>query len=146
LKRERLSTPVIEQAMAGIAGRPHRVVARVRETLSERGQGLTGARVLVVGVAYKPDVEDIRESPALEILAELIKQGATVGYYDPLFSTATLADGTTLIGVDEPTGFESDLVLVHTAHHSVDLAWLESQPIVLDATYRLTELTNRVVL
>jgi nucleotide sugar dehydrogenase len=146
LKRERLSTPVIEQAMAGIAGRPHRVVARVRETLSGRGVGLTGARVLVVGVAYKPDVEDIRESPALEILAELIKQGATVGYYDPLFSTATLADGTTLIGVDEPTGFEADLVLMHTAHKSVDSSWLESQPVVLDATYRLTELTNRVVL
>jgi nucleotide sugar dehydrogenase len=146
LKRERLSTPVIEQAMAGIAGRPHRVVARVRETLSERGQGLTGARVLVVGVAYKPDVEDIRESPALEIMAELIKQGATVGYYDPLFSTATLSDGTTLIGVDEPIGFDSDLVLVHTAHQSVDLDWLDSQPVVLDATYRLTELTNRVVL
>jgi len=146
LKRERLSTPVIEQAMAGIAGRPHRVVDRVRETLSGRGVGLTGARVLVVGVAYKPDVEDIRESPALEILAELIKQGATVGYYDPLFSTATLADGTTLIGVDEPTGFEADLVLVHTAHKSVDSRWLESQPVVLDATYRLTELTNRVVL
>ena len=146
LKRERLSTPVIEQAMAGIAGRPHRVVDRVRETLSQRGVGLTGARVLVVGVAYKPDVEDIRESPALEILAELIKQGATVGYYDPLFPTATLADGTTLIGVDEPTGFEADLVLVHTAHKSVDSGWLESQPVVLDATYRLTELTNRVVL
>jgi len=146
LKRERLSTPVIEQAMAGIAGRPHRVVARVRETLSERGRGLTGARVLVVGVAYKPDVEDIRESPALEIMAELIKQGATVGYFDPLFPTATLANGTTLNGVHQPTDFGADLVLVHTAHQSVDLEWLHGQPVVLDATYRLTELTNRVVL
>jgi len=146
LKRERLSTPVIEQAMAGIAGRPHRVVDRVRETLSERGGGLAGARVLVVGIAYKPDVEDNRESPALEIMAELLKQGATVGYYDPLFSTATLADGTTIIGVDDPTGFAADLALIHTAHRSVDLAWLDSQPVVLDATYRLTDLKNRVVL
>jgi nucleotide sugar dehydrogenase len=146
LKRERLSTPVIEQAMAGIAGRPHRVVSRIRETLSERGQGLTGARVLVVGVAYKPDVEDLRESPALEILAELIAQSATVAYYDPLFSTVTLHDGTTLIGVDDPAAFGADLVLMHTAHQSVDQAWLTDQPIVLDATYRLTDLPNRVVL
>ena len=138
--------PVIEQAMAGIAGRPHRVVSRIRETLSERGQGLTGARVLVVGVAYKPDVEDLRESPALEILAELIAQSATVAYYDPLFSTVTLHDGTTLIGVDDPAAFGADLVLMHTAHQSVDQAWLTDQPIVLDATYRLTDLPNRVVL
>ena len=146
LKRERLSTPVIEQAMAAIAGRPHRVVARIRETLSERGRGLAGARILVVGVAYKPDVEDIRESPALEIMAELIAQSATVAYHDPLFPAVVLPDGTTLIGVDDPPGFTADLVLVHTAHQSVDLDWLRDQPVVLDATFRLAELSNRVIL
>ena len=146
LRRERLSTPVIEQAMAGIAGRPHRVVARMRETLSEAGRGLAGARVLVVGVAYKPDVQDLRESPALEVLAELLGDGVTAAYYDPLFASVSLPDGTTLIGVDDPVAFDADLVLVHTAHRAVDLSWLTGQPLVLDATYGLGHLPNRTVL
>jgi len=146
LRRERLSTPVIEQAMSAIAGRPHRVVFRIREALSDAGRGLAGARVLVVGVAYKPDVQDLRESPALEVLAELITDGVTAAYYDPLFTSVTLAEGTTLIGVDDPAGFHPDLVLVHTAHHCVDLSWLTDQPLVLDATYRLPGAPNRVAL
>ncbi len=146
LRRERLSTPVIEQAMAAIAGRPHRVVSRIREVLSDAGRGLSDARVLVVGVAYKPDVEDLRESPALEVLAELIADDITVAYYDPLFSSVTLPEGTTLIGVEDPVSFRADIVLVHTAHRSVDLSWLADQPLVLDATYRLSDLANRVAL
>ena len=146
LRRDRLSAPVIEHAMAGIAGRPHRVVSRIRETLSDAGRGLAGARVLVVGVAYKPDVEDLRESPAMEVLAELIADGVAAGYYDPRFPSVHLPDGASLIGVDDPVDFHADLVLVHTAHRDVDLSWLTGQPLVLDATYRLGGLPNRVAL
>ncbi len=146
LRRDRLSAPVIEQAMAGISGRPHRVVSRIRETLSDAGRGLAGARVLVVGVAYKPDVEDLRESPALEVLAELIADGVTAGYYDPRFPSVNLPDGASLIGIDDPVDFHADLVLVHTAHRDADLSWLAGQPLVLDATYRLRGLPNRVPL
>ena len=60
--------------------------------------------------------------------------------------TVDLPDGTTLIGVDDPVAFHADLVLVHTAHHDMDLTWLTGQPLVLDATYRLTDAPNRVVL
>ena len=82
-------------------------------------------------------------------MAELIKQGATVAYYDPLFPTATLDDGTTLIGVDEPTAFDADLVLVHTAHAAVSTSTgSPEQPLVLDAhrTGCTRTRTNRVVL
>jgi len=146
LRKERLSTPVIEQAMTAIAARPNRVVARIRETLSDAGKGLRGARVLVVGVAYKPDVEDLRESPALEIMSGLVAQGATVAYSDPHFSTVALPDGTTLIGVDDPTEFEADIVLVHTAHKTTDHSWLADHPLVLDATYRMNDIPSRVQL
>ncbi len=97
-------------------------------------------------MAYKPDVDDVRESPALEVLSELIAAGLIVAYFDPLCAAVTLPDGTTLIGVDDPAGFEADLVLVHTLHHGVDLSWLVDQPVVLHATYRLSHLSNRVVL
>lgn len=146
LRGERLSTPVIEHAMGAISARPGRVVARVRETLSDAGKGLSDARVLVVGVAYKPDVEDLRESPALEIMSGLAAHGASVAYYDPHFQTVALPDGTTLIGLDDPAEFRSDLVLIHTAHRSVDHSWLSSHPLVLDATYRMTDLPSRVIL
>ena len=57
--------------MTEIAVRPRRVVERVPEVLADRGGALAGARVLVVGVAYKPDVADLRESPAIEIIDRL---------------------------------------------------------------------------
>src|SRR6478672_9843404 len=68
LRKSRLPTPVVTEAMSAIAGRPRRVIERVREVLSEAGIGLAGARILLLGVTYKPDVEDVRESPALEII------------------------------------------------------------------------------
>jgi nucleotide sugar dehydrogenase len=146
LRRERIASPVIEQAMSGIALRPRRVVQRVRDALSEHGRGLAGARVLVVGVAYKPNVEDMRESPALEILADLKRAGAIPSYLDPYFATVTLEDGSVLTGVDDPAAFTPDLVLVHTRHARQDLRWLADHPLVLDATFRLTELPDRVTL
>jgi UDP-N-acetyl-D-glucosamine dehydrogenase len=146
LRKHRLPTPVIEQAMAEIAGRPARVVDRIREELSAAGRGIAGVRVLVEGVAYKPNVEDLRESPALEILAGLIAAGATVGYHDRRFECIQLPDGAVLYGVDDPVEFGADLVLVHTVHSDSDLSWLAAESQVLDATYRLDFLADTKVL
>ncbi|TKV61717.1 nucleotide sugar dehydrogenase [Nakamurella flava] len=146
LRRERMTSPVIENAMMGIAGRPRRVVERIRATLSDNGRGLRGTRILVVGVAYKPDVQDLRESPALEIMNELLAEEAIVAYNDPLFANLSLPNGTALIGTDDPTSFAADLVLVHTRHRSVDLHWLADEPLVIDATYGLTGVPHAVTL
>ena len=89
-----------------------------------------------LGVAYKPDVEDVRESPALEIIAELIELGAEVAYYDPLVKEIRLPHGPTLTSIPDPVAFGADLVLVHTAHSGHDLSWASSVPLTLDATYR----------
>ncbi|MEL6395247.1 MAG: nucleotide sugar dehydrogenase [Planctomycetota bacterium] len=62
---------------------PARVVAQTEETLAADGKQLSGARILILGVAYKPDVDDIRETPAAEIIELLSKAGASVGYHDP---------------------------------------------------------------
>ncbi|WP_430332337.1 nucleotide sugar dehydrogenase [Rhodococcus sp. ACT016] len=146
LRKKRLSTPLIEQAMIGIAARPHQVAERARQTLSEHGFGIVGARVLVVGVAYKPNVEDLRESPALEIIADLVEMGADVAYHDPNFPVLPLRDGTVLADVTDPGAFHADLVIVHTAHDEVDLAWLDTASAVLDTTYRLDRVPRRVPL
>ncbi|WP_052690543.1 nucleotide sugar dehydrogenase [Pseudarthrobacter chlorophenolicus] len=142
LRKARVTAPVIEQAMIGIAGRPHQVVEKARRILSERNHGLAGARVMVVGVAYKPDVEDLRESPALEIIAELIADGAEVAYSDPWCLTAPDGRGGTLISNPAPQLWEADLVILHTRHSQTDLDWLGNATAVLDTTYRLPKADN----
>jgi UDP-N-acetyl-D-glucosamine dehydrogenase len=142
LRKARVTAPVIEQAMAGIAGRPHQVVEKARKILSERNHGLTGARILILGVAYKPDVEDLRESPALEIIAELIADGAEVAYHDQWCPTAPDGHGGRLQSLAEPTLWEADLVIMHTKHSAMDTSWLASVPAVLDTTYRLPNDAN----
>ena len=138
LRRQRLATPLIDQAMESIAARPHRVVERAREVLSQVGKPLHGSRVLMLGVAYKPDVEDLRESPALEVADGLLAAGADVSYHDPYVPRLQLPGGTRLSSVDDPDPAAVDLVLAHTLHSGTPGRLTDEAPLVLDATYRLT--------
>ena len=67
---------------------PAHVVRKLASALDERGRALRGARVLVLGLAYKPDVDDPRESPAFELIDRLLDGGAQVSYHDPLIPEA----------------------------------------------------------
>lgn len=144
LRARRTPAPLIDAAMAAIAARPGRMVERARALLAEHAVALSGARVLVVGVAYKPGVADLRESPALEIMAALAAAGAKVAFTDPLVPSVLLG-GTPLDGEPFPAEQPWDLVLVHTRQPGADLRWLADQPLVLDATYRLDEVPHRAV-
>jgi UDP-N-acetyl-D-glucosamine dehydrogenase len=62
---------------------PRYVVSRVMEGLNDRGRALKGSKVLVLGAAYKPDIDDIRESPALDVIGLLKQKGGIVEYHDP---------------------------------------------------------------
>jgi UDP-N-acetyl-D-glucosamine dehydrogenase len=144
LRRGRVATPVIEQAMESIAARPRRVVERAREVLSQAGKPLAGSRVLVLGMTYKPDVEDLRESPALEVADGLLAGGADVAYHDPFAPTVVLPSGATLTHTSQPRPEEVDLVLVHTLHRRTPTELLTEPELVLDATYRLELQPNTV--
>jgi UDP-N-acetyl-D-glucosamine dehydrogenase len=78
-----VATRFIELAGEINAGMPDYVVQRLMNALNERGKALRGARVLVLGAAYKRDTDDPRESPSLEIMEDLIQKGAVVEYSDP---------------------------------------------------------------
>ena len=78
-----VATRFIELAGEINSGMPEYVVQRLMHALNERGKALKGARVLVLGAAYKRDTDDPRESPSLEIMEDLILKGATVEYSDP---------------------------------------------------------------
>ena len=62
---------------------PRYVVNRVMEALNDRGKPLKGSRILILGAAYKPDIDDVRESPALDVIGLLRRKGAEVEYHDP---------------------------------------------------------------
>ena len=62
---------------------PHWVVGKVTDALNLRGKSVMGSRVLVLGIAYKKDVEDMRESPSVELMEILRAKGAMVAYSDP---------------------------------------------------------------
>jgi nucleotide sugar dehydrogenase len=140
LRATRGTAPLVSQAMAAIAERPRQVVDRVLNTLSRTGKGVAGARIVVVGVAYKPGVEDVRSSSALDVLDHLIERQAKVDYYDPLVARVTLPSGTALEGAQQPIGGDFDLALIHTVHPRHDYGWVAACPIVVDATYRFDPL------
>lgn len=124
-----IDAPLIERAMRSIHERPRRVVDRAAHLL---GGDLRGRRVLVLGATYKPGVRDVREAPALEIIALLRQLGADVNYHDPL--VPELGDG--LRSVPEPATADWDLVVVCTLHPDADSEWLDDCPLVLDTTRR----------
>jgi UDP-N-acetyl-D-glucosamine dehydrogenase len=66
-------------------GMPHYVIGKLTEALNSKGKAVKGSKVLVLGIAYKKDIDDLRESPALTIIELLQKEGATVSYNDPYF-------------------------------------------------------------
>lgn len=146
LRARRLTMPLVESAMRGIASRPAHMVHRVRELLAENGVSVHGAHVVVVGVSYKPGVEDVRESPALEILSRLRQLGVEVSFVDPIVDSVRL-DGQTLFAqtpADLMLTGSLDLAVLHTRHPQANLRWLDSVPLVLDGTYRAFDLAHRV--
>jgi UDP-N-acetyl-D-glucosamine dehydrogenase len=64
---------------------PQWVVGKIAEALDSTGKRIDGSRILVLGIAYKKNVDDVRESPSVEIMQQLRGQGAEVGYCDPYF-------------------------------------------------------------
>ena len=79
-----MSTEFIELAGKVNQQMPYHCVAKLQRALNDRGMPVQGARVAVLGVSYKPGVGDVRESPALKIIALLRELGAEVVYHDPL--------------------------------------------------------------
>jgi UDP-N-acetyl-D-glucosamine dehydrogenase len=92
-------------------------VQRVQDALNERGKAVRGSSILVLGVAYKPDVADLRESPALDILLLLVEKGANVRYHDP-HVPALQHGGVEMTSVEDLAGelASADAVVVATDH------------------------------
>jgi UDP-N-acetyl-D-glucosamine dehydrogenase len=118
---------------------PQQVLRLVIEALNDAGKCVRGSRVLGLGVAYKRDVNDIRESPALEILEGLLHRGAIVAYHDPYVPSLTV-NGTTLRHhpLTEDLVRSQDCVLIVTDHSTVDYAWVAQHAALIVDTRNAT--------
>jgi UDP-N-acetyl-D-glucosamine dehydrogenase len=126
---------------------PHFVVNKVQDALNQERRSLNGSRILILGMAYKRDVDDVRESPALDILRLLEAKGATVSFHDPLVAEVG-EDG----GVRHSVPFTAetvanvDAIVLVTDHSSVDYRILEQVNIpVVDTRNALRSVHARVI-
>jgi UDP-N-acetyl-D-glucosamine dehydrogenase len=112
---------------------PAYVVERATDALNERERSLRGSKILIYGVAYKRDVGDVRESPALTVIELLAERGAKLAYMDPYIHSLE-EEGIDLHAVDPATSFSSyDLVIIVTDHSGLDKARLLAEaPLIVD--------------
>ena len=126
-----LTTEFIELAGKVNQQMPYHCVAKVERVLNDAAKAVRGSRIAVFGVSYKPGVGDVRESPALKIIALLSALGADLVYHDP--HVPSLPDGgLRSVGYEEALD-GADLALIVTAHPTVDHdAIVERAPLVVD--------------
>ena len=121
LKSVKYTARFIELASEINTNMPRVVVARLQDALNDQRKPIKGSRILVVGVAYKPDISDMRESPALDVIGLLKEKGADVVYYDP-FVPQLSHEGWDLQSLPDlmKGAEESDAVVIITNHAALD--------------------------
>jgi len=132
-------TRFIELAGEINAQMPAYVIEKLTQALNETGKSLKGSKVLVLGLAYKPDIDDPRESPSFEIIELLLKRGADVSYYDPHIPVAPRMRSWPNLPKMESTSLTEEILtaidaaIVVTDHTHVDYEFvLEHSPLVID--------------
>lgn len=121
MKTLNYKTRMVELAGEINAEMPQFVAGKVQDALNGVGKAVRGSRVLVLGVAYKKDIDDVRESPALDVMRLLEEKGADVVYHDP-YVPVVREDGHEKVGVplsDEEIQ-KADVVVIATDHSGVD--------------------------
>ena len=125
---------------------PRYVVHRMLEAMNDRGKVLKGSKVVVLGVAYKPDIDDVRESPALDVIGMLQNKGADVVYHDPYIPHIHHEyDGWEMDSVDDMLKAvkESDAVVIITNHKNYDyVSIVDAAPFVFDTRNALGKLAK----
>jgi UDP-N-acetyl-D-glucosamine dehydrogenase len=136
-------TRFIDLASEINSGMPDYVVEKVMYALNAERKAVNGSRVLVVGVAYKKNIDDIRESPALDVIRLLEERGATVSFYDPFIKTfheeGHVRQSVTLTD-DELR--RSDAVVIVTDHSNIDYQRLVDHASVIVDTRNATKQTK----
>ncbi|MGV8049457.1 MAG: nucleotide sugar dehydrogenase [Anaerolineaceae bacterium] len=134
----------IELASEIDSNMPRYVVGKIQDALNDHKKPLNGSKILVLGVAYKPNISDLRESPALDVIHLLREKGAVVSYYDPYvpeldFEFVRLSSEKDLAGAVE----KADCVAIITNHSKVDYTMvLEKAQLIYDTRNALKDIAK----
>jgi UDP-N-acetyl-D-glucosamine dehydrogenase len=126
---------ILEQAQDINAQMPAYVASRIADALNDANKSVRGSRILVLGVTYKPDIGDMRESPSIKAMTILARRGAQVTFHDPFINSVSL-NGTLLSRTEltQRCVETSDCVALLTSHRSYDLGWLaDHAKLIFDA-------------
>lgn len=139
-------TSMIEASMTVNDGMPEWVASRAARILNHQKKAMNGANVLVLGVAYKQDIDDYRESPALRVIERVKARGANVTYYDPWVSEYTYK-GETFYSISELSAEAidvADIVLVTCSHTNIDYDFVQHHAkAILDTKNAMKNIINR---
>ena len=119
---------------------PHRMTIKINTILNRVKKSINGSRVLFLGVAYKPDIADERESPALKIIDEIAKKGGEVFYHDPYIPAIHTEEGRTFFSSELKADFlrSMDVVVFVTNHSVFDV------PFIVEEANLVVDLRNAV--
>ena len=138
-------TTLIENSMIINDSQPAYIVERAMHILNQQKKSINGAKVLILGVAYKQDIDDFRESPAIRVIEELIKVGADISYYDPYVSKFKKGN-LSMTSEKELTKYllsSKDIVIITTAHTNVDYKFVaENAKLVFDTKNIMKDLNK----
>ena len=126
----------IELAAEMNTSMPLHMVDLVREGLNHNGKGIFGSQIIIIGVAYKKNVNDVRESPALDVMKLLKNDGAELSFYDPYVSFVGL-NGNRMMGIEtltKETLNNSDAIVILTDHDQIDFQFVEeNSDLIIDS-------------
>jgi UDP-N-acetyl-D-glucosamine dehydrogenase len=126
----------IELAAEMNTSMPLHMVDLVREGLNHNGKGIFGSQIIIIGVAYKKNVNDVRESPALDVMKLLKNDGAELSFYDPYVSFVGL-NGNRMMGIEtltKETLNNSDAIVIMTDHDQIDFQFVEeNSDLIIDS-------------
>lgn len=134
-------TTLIENSMVINDGQPVYCVERAMHILNRHKKAINGAKILILGVAYKQDIDDYRESPALHVIDELQKVGAEVKFFDPWIAEYRRG-GKTVKGLEKISPeivAKFDLVIITTAHSNIDYQMVQNNAIAIFDTKNVTK-------
>ena len=111
----------------------HRMTVKITSALNRQEKPIKGSKIMFFGVSYKPDIDDIRESPALKIMDEVVRKGGIVSYHDPYVSSVVSPDGNAFDSSTFHKLKQVDAVVVTTRHSGIDMDLiLENAIIIVD--------------
>ncbi len=126
---------------------PHYMAVKIASALNKQGKAINGSRILFLGVAYKPNIDDERESPALEIIDIVAKKGGLVSYHDPYIPTVHTGRKLNLQSVELTPDVlgNSDVVVLTTNHAAFDVEFIQQHAkLIVDMRNMVKDADNHV--